>query len=90
VVAAAAIGWLAPMLGIVPSPWAATVVRFRRGRVMVTRGRLRPQVREDLTEVLGGFGVERGFIAISANGQVSFSRTIPPATRQRLRNVLLN
>ena len=83
-------GWLAVALGFVPSPMAETVVRFRAGKVSMKRGTLRSQVREDLAEVLAGADVAIGFICIGREGRVTFSRTIPPALHQRLRNVLLN
>lgn len=90
VVAAGALGWLAVSLGFIPPPWAETVVRIGKRRVWLKRGQLRTQARDDLAEVLSGFGIENGFIAISAIGQVSFSRNLPRAIHQRLRNVLLN
>ena len=83
-------GWLAVALGVVPSPMAGTIVRFRAGKVSMKRGTLRSQVRDDLAEVLATAGVASGFICIGREGRVSFSRTIPAALHQRLRNVLLN
>ena len=54
------------------------------------RGQLRGQIRDDLEEVLSDAGVTSGFIAITDADRVHFSRNIPAALRQRLRNVLLN
>jgi len=83
-------GWLAAALGFVPSPMAETVVRLRGGKISMKRGTLRSQVRDDLAEVLTSAGVADGFICINGGGRVSFSRSIPSALHQRLRNVLLN
>lgn len=87
----AALAWsLAVALGFIPSPLAETVVRFRAGKISMKRGTLRSQVRDDLAEVLTGAGVANGFICINREKRVSFSRSIPQAFHQRLRNVLLN
>lgn len=86
----AAGGWLAVVLGFVPSPMAETVVRLRAGKISMKRGTLRSQVRDDLAEVLSGAGVVNGFISIGREGRLSFSHTIPAELHQRLRNVLLN
>ena len=86
----AVVGFLSVALGLIPSPMAATVVRFRAGKIWMKRGALRTQVRDDLAEVLAGAGVTNAFICINGEGRVSFSRTIPSAFHQRLRNVLLN
>jgi len=72
-------------------PWnAATVVRISAGKITMKRGQLRGQIRDDLKEVLSDAGVTSGFIAITEPNRVHFSRNIPEALRQRLRNVLLN
>jgi hypothetical protein len=83
-------GLLAVAFGFIPSPMAETVVRFRAGKISMKRGTLRAQVRDDLAEVLTGAGITSGFISLNREGRVSFSRSIPPALHQRLRNVLLN
>lgn len=77
-------------LGLVP-PWnATTVIRIRAGKVVVKRGQLRGLVRDDVEEVVVGAGLTSGFIALTSEGRVHFSRNIPESIRQRLRNVLLN
>jgi len=77
-------------LGLVP-PWnATTVIRIRAGKVVVKRGQLRGPVRDDVAEVVAGAGLTSGFIALTSESRVCFSRNIPESTRQRLRNVLLN
>jgi len=77
-------------LCLVP-PWnATTVIRIRAGKVSVKRGRLRGPIRDDVEEVVAGAGLTNGFIALTSEGRVCFSRNIPESTRQRLRNVLLN
>jgi hypothetical protein len=84
------VGFLAVVLGFIPSPMAETVVRFRAGKLSMKRGTLRSQVRDDLAEVLAVAGVANAFICINQEGRVSFSHSIPPTLHQRLRNVLLN
>lgn len=77
-------------LGFLPPLHATTVVLIRDGRLVMKRGQLRGQVRDDVAEVLAGAGVRNGFIALTAGGRVHFSRSIPRELHQRLRNVLLN
>ena len=45
---------------------------------------------DDAEEVLAAAGVKSGFIAIMPDQRVRFSRSVPAAIHQRLRNVLLN
>lgn len=94
--------WLLPILslaglasaaisfGFVPPPHASTLMHFRSGTIRVTRGRLKPHAKEHVTEILSEAGVSKAFIAITSNNRVTFSRRIPSAVHQRLRNVLLN
>lgn len=90
VVAVAVFGLPMAGLGFFP-PWnAAMVIRIRAGKMSMKRGQLRGQIRDDLEEVLSDAGVTSGFIAITDADRVHFSRNIPAALRQRLRNVLLN
>ena len=90
VVAAVVVFGLPIGLGIVP-PWnATTVIRIRAGKVVLKRGQLRGPVRDDVEEVVAGAGLTSGFIALTSESRACFSRNVPEATRQRLRNVLLN
>ena len=89
-VAVAVFGLPVSGLGFFPPRKASTVVRIRAGRMVMQRGQLRSQVRDDVQDVLAGAGVKTGFIAITGGSQVCFSRNIPRALHQRLRNVLLN
>lgn len=77
-------------LGIFPPCNATILIRIRAGKTAIKRGHLRGQVRDDLEEVLASAGVTTGFIALTSESRVHFSRNIPEAIRQRLRNVLLN
>jgi hypothetical protein len=85
-----ALAFGAVWLGFVPPPHASTLVRFHKGSVRVTRGTLRPHAREGVADILSGAQITRAFIAITPGNRVVFSWRIPPAIRQRLRNVLLN
>ena len=86
----AAIAFGAVALGFVPPPNASILVRVSAGSIRVVRGTLRFHAREHLADILTDAKVSKGFIAISAGNKVTFSRTIPAAIHQRLRNVLLN
>jgi len=81
---------MAVWLGFVPPPNARLLIKIRGGSVRVARGSLKAHAREHVTEILSEIGINRGFIAVSADNRVAFSRQIPVAVHQRLRNVLLN
>ena len=76
-------------LRYLPPPDANTILHIRHGSIIVSRGHVRAQACEDVTEVLRG-GVTKGFIAITGEKRVVFSRQIPAELHQQLRNVLLN
>lgn len=76
--------------GFMPPPNASTLIRIRDGAVEVRRGQVRSDTREQIREILSEAGVSKGFIAITPQNWVGFSRHIPLTARQRLRNVLLN
>ena len=94
--------WLIPILclvilafaavwfGFIPPPNAETLVRVREGTVWVSRGQLQPHAKQDVAEILCEAEVSKGFIAVTSTNRVIFSRHIPAAVRQRLRNVILN
>jgi hypothetical protein len=84
------LAFLAIWLGFVPPPHASTLIRIRDGAIHVRRGQLQPHAREHIAEILHDAGVSKGFIAITPENWVAFSRRIPPSVHQRLRNVLLN
>ncbi|WP_437228582.1 DUF3634 family protein [Planctomicrobium sp. SH661] len=87
---AAAVAFGAVKLGFVPPPNARSIFRIRDGVIRVQRGHLRYAAKESLTEVLAAEGVNKGFIAITSGGRVTFSREIPSSVHQKIRNVLLN
>ena len=76
-------GWLPPAN-------AGTLIRIRGGLIQVQRGPLRSDARSYLQEILREAGVTEGWIAIMGETEVVFSRRIPGAIHQRIRNVLLN
>jgi hypothetical protein len=81
---------LSVWLGLVPPPNAATLIRIKGGQLHLRKGQLRAYAKDHASEILAGAGVSGGFIAITSQNSVIFSRQIPTAIRQRLRNVLLN
>ena len=76
--------------GYVPPPYAGTLIRVRNGAVDVSRGHVRSAARQYVADILRDAGVSRGYIAVTSEDSVEFSKTIPEGIRQRLRNVLLN
>lgn len=86
----AALACGAVWFGLLPPPHASTLVHVRHGSIRVTRGRLRPETREQVREILAEAGVARGFVAVTPGNRVAFSWRIPNTVHQRLRNVLLN
>lgn len=94
--------WLIPVLclailavaavwfGFIPPPNTSALLRVQRGAVRVSRGQLQPHARQDVADILSEAGVSKGFIAVTHGNRVRFSRHIPAAVHQRLRNVLLN
>ena len=88
--AVAALWLLAILLGFIPPPHAKILIRIRNGKIQVTRGQVRAQPREFVSDILQQARVTRGYIAITHYGKASFSRKIPRTVHQRLRTVLLN
>jgi hypothetical protein len=87
----AAILWLAATsLGFVPPLTAKILIKIHHNHLHVTRGRLRAQSREFVTEILQQANITSGFVAITYSKRAAFSRNIPRDVQQRLRNVLLN
>jgi hypothetical protein len=89
-VALAVVWFLAFLLGLIAPPNARLLIKIHNGQLRVTRGQLRAQPREFISEILREAHVTTGFIAITFYRRAAFSRNIPGVIRQRLRNVLLN
>lgn len=85
-----AVAFVISQLGIFPPANSNTLIRIRDGELQVERGTLRPHARESVGRILKECGVTKGYIAITAEKRAVFSRHIPTAVHQRLRNVLLN
>jgi hypothetical protein len=77
-------------LGYLLPPDAVVIVRIREGKPRVTRGRLRAQTIEYISDVFQQAGITRGFVAVAWSRRVMFSYNIPKKFRQRIRNILLN
>jgi hypothetical protein len=84
------LAFLAVWQGFLPPPHATTLIRIRDGMVQVRRGKVRPETKEHIADIMRDVGVADGYIAITPGNWVAFSRRIPPAIHQRLRNVVLN
>jgi len=89
-IAVTALWFLAMTLGFIPPLNPKTLIVIHSGHLHVTRGVLRAQPREFITDILQQAGVAKGFIAITHSKRAAFSRNIPREIHQRLRNVLLN
>jgi len=77
-------------LGFFLPPYAVLIVRIREGKPQVTRGQLRSQTMEFISDVLQQAGVTKGFVVVTPGKKVYFSHNIPKEFHQRIRNVLLN
>jgi hypothetical protein len=84
------ISWAVISLGVLPSPFSRTLVRVRNGEIRIERGDLNARAKQHVADVIREFRVEKGFITISQGRGVTFSLGIPEASRQTLRNILLN
>jgi hypothetical protein len=89
-VAIAAVWLIAILFDFVPPPNAKILIKIHHGELHLTRGQLRAQPREFITDILQEAKVTKGFIAITYYKRAAFSRSVPNDIRQRLRNVLLN
>lgn len=77
-------------LRFVPPPHAATLIRIRNGLPKATKGNVRSDALEHVSQILREAGIADGFIAVIGDNKLVFSRKVPPQIHQRLRNVLLN
>ena len=77
-------------LGFLPPPNAKVLIKIHNGQLLVTRGQLRAQPREFVSDIIGRCKISKGYIAITHSKRAAFSRNIPRDIQQRLRNVLLN
>ncbi len=90
VIAVGVVWLLAVVLDFVPPPHAKILIRIQDGQLRVARGQVRAQPREFVSDILQQTGLKSGFIAVTPSNRAAFSRNIPRAIQQRLRNVLLN
>jgi len=82
--------WLLVGIGLLPPPFSRTTIRIRNGQIRIAGADLPPRVRAYVADVVREAMLPGGFIALSGNRRVAFSRGIPEGVRQRLRNILLN
>ena len=81
---------LAIEFGLIAPPTASILVRIRNGAVSMERGSLNPGIVDHIASIVRENDVREGYIAITRDRRISFSRMIPTDVHQRLRNVLLN
>jgi|GEM_PF-1754241 len=67
-----------------------SLIEVRAGNCRFSGEALPRHVREAVTEMVRDAGVNTGFIAITPDRRVTFSRHVPESIQQRLRNVILN
>jgi len=84
------IWWLLVAMGVLPSPFSRTIIRIRKGGILVTRAELPPRAKEHLADVIRNAMVQGGFITLSSSRSVAFSSEVPQGIRQQVRNILLN
>jgi hypothetical protein len=80
----------AVQFGFVPPRDPETLIRIRNGGLFFLGQDVKPHAKMSVLEIIRESRVENGFIAITPGRRVKFSRSIPQAIHQRLRNVLLN
>ena len=83
VVVAVAVGW------VIARPPALFVVSVRQGRAAAARGKVTDAFLAEVVAVFREFGLSSGEVRGVARGRrigLWFSRNVPPAARQRLRN----
>ncbi len=86
-----AAAWLlAVKFDFVPPLSSKILIKIHNQQLRVTRGQLRAQPREFVSDILQQAGITHGYIAITYYNHAAFSRNIPTGIRQRLRNVILN
>jgi hypothetical protein len=83
-------GFATYSLGFLPPAGSKTLLRIREGQLLVQRGAVQSYARDHIMDILKEAGVTQGFISVTADKKVVFSRGIPKAAHQRIRNVLLN
>lgn len=82
--------WLLVGIGLLPSPFSRTTIRIRNGQIRIAGADLQPRARQHVADVMRETRLPAGFITLSADRRLKFSRSIPEGMRQRLRNILLN
>jgi len=82
--------WLLVGTGLLPSPFSRTTIRIRNGQIRISGTDLSSRAREHVADVMREAMLPSGFITVSGDRRVKFSRSIPEGMRQRLRNILLN
>ena len=66
------------------------VIEIRDGEAVSVKGRHARILLGDVEDVCREFGVSKGRIVLGGNGKLSFSKHIPSAAHQALRNVIVN
>lgn len=69
---------------------ASEVIEIEGGRARSTKGRHTQRLLGEIADVCSAAQVERGEIWFGGDGRLSFSKHIPSAARQALRNVIVN
>lgn len=82
--------WILVVIGAIPSPFSRTTILIRNGQIRIRGADLSPRARDHVVDVIREAHLPGGFITVSSDGRVGFSRSIPETLRQRLRNILLN
>jgi|SRR5580698_7860095 hypothetical protein len=85
--AVAAVAWL------LFSPRFEFRIRISRGSLRLTTGKLTRDLIAELTPICQEWGIKRGWIAGVRRGKrvtLMFSRSVPSACRQQIRNLWIN
>lgn len=66
------------------------VIKIRDGDALCTKGKISSALLAEISSLASSHSVVKGDIWIDGVGRVSFSRHIPEALHQRLRNVIVS
>lgn len=88
VLALVGLGFYLYWTGFFGSMNAVLVVRLRDGQAVIERGRLSVDGRQRLEDIAREAQLDEGVICVNRDRRTTFSRQIPAACHQPIRNVL--
>jgi hypothetical protein len=87
---AVVVGVVGVILQVALMPRYVFLVQINGGQLAITKGKVHADFLDDIREVVAEYGLTSGWIGGVKRGKnvaLRFSRNIPPACQQRLRNL---